>query len=106
VVVDKASVIENIAGVFQDYSNIIPVRKLKDGSLKGNSEGNLLSEQEFTELQKAVDKKVKELCCALVDGCIDIRPMRSATKSACTYCGYKSVCSIDISADKYNSSRI
>ena len=106
VVVDKTSVIESIAGDFQDYSNIIPVRKLKNGSIKGNSAGSLLSEEEFGELQDAVDDKVKALCGELISGCIDVRPKRSGSMTACTYCGYKGICNFDVSFDGFRYENI
>jgi len=106
VVVNKASVIKNIAGNFQDYSNIIPVRRLEDGTLRGNSDGNLLSEQEFREFQSAVDKKVKELCGGLLDGCIEVKPKRAGNMTACTYCGYKGICRFDISFDGFKYENI
>ena len=105
-VIDKTSVIANIAGDFQDYSNIIPVRKLKDGSVRGNSEGNLLSEQEFRELQDEVDNKVRALCDGLIGGCIDVRPKKSGSMTACTYCGYKSVCGFDVSFEGFKYENI
>ena len=99
VVVNKASIIDNIAGEFQNYSKIIPVKKSKDGSIKGNTAGNLLSESEFRELQDAVDEKVRVLCGELITGCIDVRPKRSGDMTACVYCGYKSICTFDIAFD-------
>jgi ATP-dependent helicase/nuclease subunit B len=106
VVVNKTSVIESIAGDFQNYSNIIPVRKLQDGAIKGNRAGNLLSESEFKELQDSVDKKVRLLCDELISGSIDIRPKRSGDMTACTYCGYKSICSFDIALDGFKYENI
>jgi len=101
VVIDKASVIDNIAGEFQNYSSIIPVRKLKDGTVKGNTSENLLSEVEFKELQDDVDKKIRELCSELITGCIDIRPKKSNDMTACRYCEYKSVCSFDTAIEGF-----
>ena len=106
VVVNKKEVIEGIAGDFSDYSDVIPIRKLKDGSLKGNSVGNLLAEEEFAELQAAVSRKVKSLCEELMDGCINVRPKRSGNMTACTYCGYKAVCNFDIDFDGFKYENI
>ena len=105
VVVNKASVIDNIAGEFQNYSKIIPVKKFKDGTVKGNTAGNLLSESEFRELQDAVDSKVRALCEELVTGCIDVRPKRAGDVTACTYCGYKSICTFDVAFDGFKYER-
>ncbi|MCL1982640.1 MAG: PD-(D/E)XK nuclease family protein [Clostridiales bacterium] len=106
VVVGKPSVIDSIAGDFQDYSGIIPVRRLKDGKTKGNSEWNLLSEAEFAELQAAVDDKVKALCEELLGGCIGVRPKRSGDMTACTYCGYRGVCNFDVDFDGFKYENI
>jgi len=106
VAVDRASVIDSIAGDFQDYSNIIPVRKMKDGSVRGNSTGNLLSEEEFKELQDAVDNKVRALCDELISGYIDIRPKRSNGMTACTYCEYGGICGFDVSFDGFKYENI
>ena len=101
VAVDKVSVIENIAGEFEAWSEVIPIRKLKDGGIKGNSGENLLSESEFAEFREAVDKKIRDMCGELVEGCIDIRPKRSGNVTACTYCGYKSVCTFDAGVEGF-----
>jgi len=96
IVVNKVSVIDNIAGDFQKYSNIIPIQKLADGRIKGNSENNLMSEEVFEEFRQAVDEKIRQLCSELIDGCVDARPKRSGSISACTYCSYKSICFFDL----------
>jgi ATP-dependent helicase/nuclease subunit B len=106
VVVDRTSVIDNIDGDFRDYSNIIPVRKLISGAVKGNSRENLLSEVEFRELQDAVDKKVEELCGELMSGRIDVKPKKSGNMIACTYCGYKSICAFDLRIDGFKYENI
>ncbi|MCL1808937.1 MAG: PD-(D/E)XK nuclease family protein [Clostridiales bacterium] len=106
VVVGKAAVIDSIAGDFQEYSNIIPVRKLKDGKLKGNSAGNLLSETEFAELQAAVDNKVEALCEELLGGCVSVSPKRSGNLTACTYCGFKGVCNFDVDFEGFKYENI
>jgi ATP-dependent helicase/nuclease subunit B len=105
-VINKTSVIDSIAGDFRSYSDVIPIRKREDGSITGNSAGNLLSEIEFVELQEAVDKKVAEFCNELATGCIDVRPKRSGNMTACTYCGYKSICGFDTKLDGFNYERI
>jgi len=95
VVMNEASVIEGIGGEFTGYSDIIPVRRKEDGGLSG-PDGKLLCQEEFDELQKAVDHTISQLCERLTAGAIDITPKRLKNGiSACTYCKYKSICNFD-----------
>ena len=94
VIVDDPDVIRNVAGDFTGYSEILPLRKGKDGIAATGSEG-LLSEGDFEELRDAVNKKVRDICADLVEGRIDIHPMKTGERSACTYCSYKGICRFD-----------
>ncbi|WP_027399471.1 PD-(D/E)XK nuclease family protein [Anaerovorax odorimutans] len=96
IVLDNTKVIEGIAGNFNGYSDIIPVRKTKEGNFAGTSEGKLLNELEFMEFQDAVNETVNKLCGDLIDGCIDIKPKKTKTDTACKYCIYKSICNFDL----------
>ena len=74
VMVDDPQVIEEIAGEFTGFSDIIAVRRTQKGvSAPG---GALMEEETFHELQKTVEEKVKELCEGLLSGEIVIRPKR------------------------------
>lgn len=94
VIVDDPDVIRNVAGDFTGYSEILPLRKGKEGISATGSEG-LLSEEDFEILCDAVNKKVREICADLADGKIDIHPMKTGDRSACTYCSYKGICRFD-----------
>ena len=94
VIVDDPDVIRNVAGDFTGYSEILPLRKGKDGIAATGNEG-LLSEGDFEELRDAVNKKVRDICADLVEGRIDIHPMKTGDRSACTYCSYKGICRFD-----------
>lgn len=96
VMVDNGQVIDNIAGEFEGYSDIVPLRKGKEG-IKATSEGFLLSDEEFALLQKDVDAQVEKLCGQLVRGRIAINPKKTDRESPCTYCQFKSVCRFDLS---------
>ena len=104
VMVDEPGVIESIAGDFSGFSEIVPLRANKDGSIKGTGKENLLSEEDFAQLQEAVTEKVTEICRDFVEGKIDIHPMKTKTRSACTYCEYKGICRFDTAFDgcEYN----
>jgi ATP-dependent helicase/nuclease subunit B len=97
VVLNQPSVVESIAGEFSGFSQIIPVRKNKDGKVSGTTEDKLLSEEEFVNLQREVEKKIEELCQELATGSIHIRPKKLKDETACRYCSYKSVCFFDLS---------
>lgn len=97
VVLDNAEIIEGIAGEFSGYSDIIPVRKNKDGGYSGTSERKLLKEEEFSYLLGTMDSVISKLCGELAEGVIDIRPKKVREETACKFCLYKSICNFDIS---------
>lgn len=97
VVLDDQGIIESIAGEFSGYSDILPVRKTKEGAYAGTTERKLLKEEEFAELLDAVNGKVQELCSELSEGSIAIKPKKVKDETACRYCLYKSICCFDLS---------
>ncbi len=99
VVLDDQRIIESIAGEFSGFSDILPVKKTKDGTYAGTSERKLLKEEEFIELIAAVNKKVEDLCHELSDGSIEIKPKKVKDETACKFCLYKSICCFDLSFD-------
>ena len=103
ILVDDPVVITDIAGEFEGFSEIVPIRSTKDGIKNSGSEG-LVSEQEFSELQRAVFDKIKDACQDLIDGKIEAHPMKTREQSACTYCQYKGICRFDTVFEgcKYN----
>ncbi len=96
VVLDDSSVIESIAGEFSGYSDILPLKKTKEG-YAGTTERKLLKEEDFTELMEAVNRKVSELCSELSEGSVEIRPKKVKEETACRFCLYKSICCFDLS---------
>ena len=88
-------------------SNTIPVKYAKTKgvySAKKNSE--LLTEADFKELCDEAGKQVERICNEIYSGSIDIAPKREkdkdmdgARRTACTYCGYRSICMFDTSFD-------
>ena len=95
VIVDDPGVINSVAGDFSGYSDILPLRMSKDGEISPTGKGSLLTEEEFGTLQETVGAKVVEICQNLADGNIDIHPMKTRDRSACTYCQYKGICRFD-----------
>ncbi len=95
VMVDDPVVIDDIAGEFSGYSQIAPIQRLKDGTVKSSGNEGLLSVEEFSHMEKAVREKVEEACKNLLKGQIDAHPMKTHKQSACTYCQYKGICRFD-----------
>jgi len=99
ILVNEASVIQDMAGDFSGYSDILPLYRGKDGSIKGTTEKKLLSPEEFLQLQDAVDQTVKALCGKLVSGVYAAHPKKAGKETACDYCQYKSICNFELSFD-------
>lgn len=97
VVLNEASVIEGIAGEFTGYSEVLPVKKTKDGTYAGTTESKLLDEEAFCKLQDAVKETIQDLCQELAEGTIDITPKKVKDETACKFCPYKGICYFDLS---------
>lgn len=86
-------------------SHVIPVKiSRKDGSYIPSAGGYLMSKEDFGQLYQQVEEQVKRICGEICSGSIDIRPKREKEKdmegnyrTACKYCGYRSVCLFDTS---------
>jgi len=94
VMVDDPQVIRSIAGDFSGFSEIVPLRAGKE-KISGTGKENLISEEDFAQLREAVMSKTVEICRNLVDGNIDIHPMKTKERSACTFCEYRGICRFD-----------
>ncbi len=97
IVLDEQSVIECIDADFTDFSDILPIRKLKDGAFSGT---NLLSEEEFRELIEKNDGNLQRAASGFLAGRADIEPMRGKSADACRFCGFRSICNIQQSRQK------
>lgn len=95
IMVDDGQVIDSIAGEFDGYSDIVPLRSGKEG-IKATSDGFLLSDEEFDALQTDVDRQIRKLCGQLAEGRIAITPKKTERESPCTYCQYKGICRFDL----------
>lgn len=96
VVVNAPGVVEDIAGDFTGNSEILPLYKNKEGIVSGTGVGKLLSPEEFTDLQNAVDATVRQLCGDMAKGIISAAPKKTGEFTSCTYCNYKSICRFDL----------
>lgn len=103
IMVDDPLVIKDIAGEFEGFSEIVPLRATKEG-LKNSGREGLLSQEDFEALQKAVRKNVTKAVGDLMKGKIQAHPMKTKDTSACAYCQYKGICRFDTVFDdcQYN----
>lgn len=84
-----------ISGMDQDFSGWSPVVSLfrkKDGTLSESKA--LLSEEDFMDLIRVNDENMRQAAGGLAGGRVDIDPAKGKNSDACTYCSYRSVCSI------------
>lgn len=98
-IADDAQVISSVAGDFSGYSEILPLYKNKEGTVRATGRDSLISDEDFELLRETVTAKVREICRELVNGDIEIHPMKTKERSACTYCIYKGICRFDTSLD-------
>lgn len=79
------------------WSEFIPVRKLKDGSVSGK---NLATAEGFRALFSHVEDTVRSIAEEMLSGEIAAKPI-SGIKNPCTYCEYRDVCGFDDKIDCY-----
>lgn len=97
IVVNEPDVIDALDGDFTGFSEIIRVRKLKNGTVKGTGDFSALSRESFDGLMDDIMKKTETLCEEFTKGSVEIRPMKlDEDTKACKYCKYKSICSFDV----------
>lgn len=78
---------------FTDKSSVLPVAKKKDGSFTQAS--TILSKEDFGEVSRFVNKKIRELGSNILSGDIALNPYEQDKSKACTYCRYKGICGFD-----------
>lgn len=92
-----------VSGKNKAESVVIPVKydPAKEGYVKTGG-GTLLGGEEFRQLLEATNQQVERICESLVRGEIKAAPKRETKTdregnrfSACTYCGFRSICSFD-----------
>ncbi len=105
ILVDEPQVIEDIAGEFSDYSEVVQIEATK-GGIQGNSPDRLLSSEAFDALMREVEDRVLEACEGLQEGRIDIHPMRSKDRSACSLCQYQGLCRFNTAFEGCSYNRI
>lgn len=84
-------------------SNIVPAYIGKDGEVSDRA--NTLKSKQFENLQKYMEKIIKQISEEILEGNINIEPFYRIRdkKTPCEYCSYKSICQFNqITKNNYN----
>ena len=72
---------------------------------KKNKEAHVLSRMEYEELMEEVTNRLQEFCGDIVEGRIDISPLRQSNRLDCGFCKYKAICRFE-DYDSANKPRV
>lgn len=83
-------------------SNIIPVYLDQNQNIS-EARSSVIKKEEFSILQKHIDKVIKEIAKEIYSGEIEIKPYynQKKKKTPCDYCEYKSICNFDPNCNSY-----
>ncbi|MDO5555789.1 MAG: helicase-exonuclease AddAB subunit AddB [Clostridia bacterium] len=83
-------------------SSNIPVYVDKEGNIS-KAKSNILTKEQFTNIQKTAEKIIKEIAKQILDGNIDIKPVyyKKSKIDVCKYCEYKSICGFNTNNNNY-----
>ena len=95
IMINDPEVIDSIAGNFDGYSDVVPLRKKKDGTIIETGSEFLLDEADFAQLQSDVDDQLRKIANEMISGRIEIKPKKTDKTSPCVYCRYKGICRFD-----------
>lgn len=76
------------------WSAIIPVYMTKDGT-PSKSQSKLADPEQYEKLKRYVKSAVTKIGREIIEGNVDIRPVRNRDISPCSYCRYRVVCGFD-----------
>jgi ATP-dependent helicase/nuclease subunit B len=75
-------------------SDLVPVRIKKDGTFAARSD--VLTREQFEVLRSFLRAQLIAAGSDIIDGVVDIAPLRRGTVRSCRYCPFKPVCRFDI----------
>lgn len=83
-------------------SDSIPVSLDKNGDII-KSGSNVITREQFTNIQKTAEKIIKQIAKEILEGNIDIRPIYNKKDKidVCKNCVYKSICRFNKNVDDY-----
>lgn len=88
--VDSPEIISGLDNSGSDESDVIKLKKNKDGALSSTSDG--ISEQDLSVLMDYANWKVKELGKSMTIGEKSVSPIN---KDVCKYCSFSEICNFD-----------
>ena len=71
-------------------SKLVPAYIDKSGNLGSKTNG--ITKEQFTNLQKYIDKTIAEISKEILSGKIDLKPYYKKGNTPCKYCIYKPIC--------------
>lgn len=77
-------------------SLLVPVALTKEGALHKGCLGSVYTRQELGVLQNSLQQLLQMMGRDILDGRVDIAPLRVGKRSACDYCLYYPVCRFDL----------
>ena len=100
---NSAEVIIQMDREINGYSLIIPAYVGKNGVSENNS--SVATREQFNMLREYVRETIVKLCEEMLNGNIDIHPVKKSNNSCCDYCDFKAICQFDstIKNNKYNT---
>lgn len=83
-------------------SNMVPAYLDQNKNIS-KSRSSVVTKEEFSVLQKHIDKVIKEIAKEIYSGEIGIKPYynQKKKKTPCDYCEYKSICNFDSNCNSY-----
>ena len=74
----------------QGASKLVPAYIDKSGNLSKKTNG--ITKEQFQNLQKYIDKTIKQISSEILKGKIDLKPYYKKGNTPCKYCQYKTIC--------------
>lgn len=93
-VVEDEEVIKAMDNEIDGYSNIIPVRMNKNGSIS-KSQSRTVSKDDMEVIRRFVRSKHQDAGNGILDGVTSITPYKVKDDTPCQFCSYRSICQFD-----------
>ncbi|MBT9152576.1 MAG: ATP-dependent helicase/deoxyribonuclease subunit B [Firmicutes bacterium] len=103
-VVDELAIVKLMDGALASTastSTLIPVRLKEQGALVWPS-NDVWSVEQLSAMRAHIERLYAAVAVEILQGKIDIAPIRLDKKCACTYCEYKAVCQFDLTLEGSN----
>ena len=91
---DDPSVARAMDDELEGWSCVIPVYLKTDGTIS-KTQSKTASLAQFDDLKRYIKRTLSKIGQEIMNGNVDISPMKSTKSLPCTYCKYLSVCGFD-----------